>query len=264
MRLVIQEARNAFRMLVKTPAFTVVAIVTLALGIGANTAIFTVASSVLLRPLPFSHPERLLMVSAASATQRSDQRPMSWLRFTTLRDRNSSFSGIAAFTNETFNLSGRGDPMQVASARVSGDFFDVLGVRPTLGRGFLANEDQPGGANVVLVSHSFWVRTLAGSQDVIGQHLALDSRDYTVVGVLPPSFQFAPLGRTIDLWAPRVFEFNLVTTQQVQGGTGFLTAVARLRHGVTNEQAQAEMEVLNQRYQQTYPGRPDADPRLTI
>ena len=151
MRMVLQEARNAFRMLGKTPAFSVVAIVTLALGIGANTAIFTVANSVLLRPLPFSHPERLLMVSAASANERSDQRPMSWLRFATLRDQNSSFSGIAAFTNETFNLSGRGDPVQVASARVSGDFFDVLGVRPAMGRGFLANEDQPGGANVVLV-----------------------------------------------------------------------------------------------------------------
>ena len=264
MRTLIQDARTALRVLAKTPAFTAVAIFTLALGIGANTAIFTVANSVLLRPLPFSHPDRLVMVTAATATQHSDLRPMPWLRFSTIGDQNRSFSGIAAFTNETFNLSGRGDPVQVASARVSANFFDVLGVRPTLGRGFFASEDQPGGANVVLVSHSFWMHTLAGAGDVIGQHLALDSRDFTVIGVLPASFQFALLGQTTDLWAPRVFELNLITPQQVQGGSGFLTAVARLRPGVTREQAQAEMDVLNQRYREANPGRPDADRRLVI
>ena len=256
MRTLLQDARTALRMLAKTPAFTAVAIFTLALGIGANTAIFTVASSVLLRPLPFSHPDRLVMVTTATATQHSDVRPMPWLRFTTIRDQNRSFSGIAAFTNETFNLSGRGDPVQVASARVSANFFEVLGVRPALGRGFFANEDQSGGAKVVLVSHSFWMHTLGGAGDVIGQHLALDSRDFTVIGVLPASFQFAPLGRTIDLWAPRVFELNLITPQQVQGGSGFLTAVARLRPGLTREQAQTEMDVLNRRYRQAYPGVP--------
>ena len=264
MRAMLQDARHALRMLAKTPAFSAVAILTLALGIGANTAIFTVASSVLLRPLPFSHPERLLLVSSASATDHSDLRPMPLLRYTLIHDRNRSFSGIAAFTNETFNLSGRGDPMQVASARVTANFFDVLGVRASLGRSFLPAEDQSGGGNVVLVSHSFWMHTLGGARDIIGQQVALDSRDYTVIGVLPAPFQFAPLGRTIDIWAPRPIELNLITPQQVQGGTGFLTAVARLRPGVTPTQAQAEMDVLNRQYQLTYPGRPDADPRLTV
>ena len=264
MAALLQDARYALRTLAKTPGFTVVAIFTLTLGIGANTAIFTVANSVLLRPLPYSDPERLVQVSAASATQRSDLTPMSWLRFTTIRDQNRSFSGMAAFTNEIFNLSGRGDPVQVASARVTGDFFDVLGVRPALGRSFRADEDRPGGANEVLVSHSFWMRTLGGAGNAVGQHLTLDSRDYTVIGVLPASFQFAPLGRTIDLWAPRVFDLNLITPQQVQGGTGFLTAVARLRPGVSLEHAQAEMEVLNRQYQQNYPGRPDNGPRIVI
>jgi putative ABC transport system permease protein len=264
MRAVIQDARHALRMLSKTPAFTAVAILTLALGIGANTAIFTVANSVLLRPLPYWQPDRLLLVQNASLANRSNSGPISWLRFTTIRDQNRSFSGIAAFTNETFNLSGRGDPVQVAAARVSANFFNVLGVRPAMGRVFSTAEDQPGGPDVVLVSHSFWMRALGGAANAIGQHLTLDSRDYSVIGVLPASFQFAPLGFNIDIWAPRVVEFNLVTPQQVQGGTGFLSAVARLRPAITNRQAQAEMDVLNRRYQQTYPGRPDADPKQVI
>ena len=259
-----QDLRYALRMLAKNPGFTAVAVLTLALGIGANTAIFTVANSVLLRPLPFSHPERLLHVSLTAADNRSQLTPMSWLRFSTVRDQNRSFSGIAAFTNETFTLSGLGDPVQVSSARVTGNFFDVLGVRPALGRGFLAQEDQPGGANVILVSHSFWIRALGGRRDSVGQHLTLDSRDYTIIGVLPANFQFFLLGRDVDLWAPRVYDFNLITPQQVQRGSGFLTAVARLRPGIAREQAQADLEILDQQYRHAYPGRPDSDTRRVV
>jgi putative ABC transport system permease protein len=264
MTALLQDARYALRMLAKTPAFTSIAIVTLALGIGANTAIFTVANAVLLRPLPYTDPSRLLLISTALATQRSQLTPMSLLRFTNIHDRNRSFSGIAAFTNETFNLSGRGDAQQIPSARVTSEFFDVLGVRPELGRGFLPDADKPGGKNEVLISHSFWMRTLGGASDVIGKSITLDTRDYSVIGVLPPGFTFAFLGRNIDVWAPRVFELNLTTPQQIQGGTGFLTAVARLRPGVSREQAQTEMDVLNRQYQQTYPSRPDAQSRLVV
>ena len=264
MSALLKDLRYATRMLVKNPAFSAVAIVTLALGIGANTAIFTVADSVLLRPLPFPHAERLLVVSAADNGNRTNLTPISWLRFTTIRDQNRSFSGIAAFTNESFNLSGRGDPVQVSSARVSWNFFDVLGVRPVLGRSFLSGEDTAGGPNTVLVSHSFWMRTLGGSRDAIGQHLTLDSRDYTVAGVLPANFQFLLLGRDVDLWAPRVFDLNLITPQQVERGSGFLTAIARLRPDVTRDRAQAEMDILNRQFQSNYPGRPDADPRRIV
>jgi putative ABC transport system permease protein len=264
MNALLQDLRYALRVLAKNPGFTAVAVLTLALGIGANTAIFTVANSVLLRPLPFSHPERLLMVSLAASDNRSQLTPMSWLRFTTIRDQNRSFSGIAAFTNETFSLSGHGDPMQVSSARVTGNFFDVLGVRPALGRAFLPNEDQPGGTNVILLSHSFWIRTLGGTRDVVGQDLTLDTRDYTIIGVLPANFQFSLLGRDVDLWAPRVYDLNLITPQQVQRGSGFLTAVARLRSGITRDQAQADLDILNQGYQRDYPGRPDSDARRVV
>jgi len=264
MNSVLQDLRYALRVLAKNPGFTAAAILTLALGLGANTAIFTVANSVLLRPLPFAHPERLLLVSLAASENHSELSPMSWLRYTTIRDRNRSFSGIAAFTNETFSLSGHGDPVEISSARVSGNFFDVLGVHPALGRSFLPDEDQPSAANVTLVSHSFWIRTLGGARDAVGQHLTLDTRDYTIIGVLPENFQFSLLGRDVDLWAPRVYDLNLVTPQQVERGSGFLTAVARLRPGITRDQAQADLDILNQQYQRVYPGRPDSDTRRVV
>jgi len=255
-----KDVRYALRMLAKSPGFTSVAVLTLALGIGANTAIFTVANALLLRPLPFADPSRLALVAVA----RSEFTLMSYLRFTTIQEQSRSFSSIAAVTNESFNFSGRGDAEEIPAARSTRNFFDVLGVRPLLGRTFVANEDQPGGKQVALISHSFWMARFGGSRDIVGQNITLDSRDYTVIGVLPPDFAFSYLGARIDIWAPRVYEMNLITPQQVQRGTGFLTAVARLRPGITREQAQAEMEVLNRQYQRANPGRPDSDPRLVV
>jgi putative ABC transport system permease protein len=260
----LRTVRYALRWLRRSPGFSAVAILILAVGISANTAIFTVANSLLLRPLPFSNPDELMLVSIASAGEHTGQIPMSWLHFTTIRDQNRSFTGFAASTNETFNLSGRGEAEQIASARVTANFFDVLGVHPALGRTFLASEDQPGGANVALISHSLWMRRFGGAADVAGTHITLDSRDYTVVGVLPPNFAFALLGANIELWTPRVYELNLVTPQQIQGGTGFLTAVGRLRPQITREQAQSEMTLLDRRYKAMYPGRPDAVPSRTV
>ncbi len=260
----LQDVRYALRMLARSRAFTAAAILTLGLGIGANTAIFTVANALMLRPLPFADSSRLALVSTALATDRSQLTPMSWLRFTTMHDHNRSFSSLAAFTNETFDLSGRGDPEQLPSARVTSGFFDVLGVKPALGRTFLPEEDQAGGKNVVLISHAFWIRKLGGAPDIIGQNIALDSRDSTVIGVLPANFSFAFLGKNIDIWAPRVFELSLATPQQIQAGTGFLTAVGRLRDGVTIEQARAEMAVLDREYRGNFPGRPDANPRYLV
>jgi len=264
MSTLLQDIRYALRVLAKSPGFSAVAVLILAVGIGANTAIFSVASSMLLRPLPYSQPGRLVLVTIASASEHTRQIPMSWLRFTTLRDQNRSFSELAACTDETFNLSGLGEAEQLASARVTANFFDVLGVRPAIGRTLSAEEDQPGGRNVVLISHSLWMRKFRGAADVAGRHITLDSQDYTVIGVLPPNFGFALLGTNIELWAPRVFDLNLVTPQQIQGGTGFLTAVARLRPFVTREQAQAEIKALDRRYQSAYPGRPDVVPTRVL
>jgi putative ABC transport system permease protein len=260
MSTLLQNIRYAVRMLARSPGFSAVAILILAVGIGANTAIFTVANSLLVRPLPYSHPDRLVLVDIAAANEPGRHVPMSWLRFTTLRDQNRSYAGFAGCTNENFNLSAEGEAEQISSARVTANFFDVLGVRPALGRAFRADEDQPGGKNVVMISHSLWMRRFGGAADVAGRHVTLDSQDYTIVGVLPQDFGFALLGADIELWAPRVFDLNLITPQQVQGGSGFLTAVARLRTGITREQAQAEIDVLDHRYRLANPGRPDVNP----
>jgi putative ABC transport system permease protein len=245
-------------MLGKSPGFTVVAVLTLVLGIGANTAIFTVANTILLRPLPYSDPGRLVLISADPVNQRGQSERLGFTHFTLLQKQQRSLSGFAAFTNEAFNLTGRGDPEQVASARVSWNFFDVLGVRPAMGRSFRQEEDQPGAPQVAVISHEFWMRVFGGARDAIGQTIALNSQDYTVAGVLPPGFVFSVLGSNVDIWAPRVDDLSLATPQQIRRGAKFLGAVGRLRPGISRDQAVAEMEVLLRRYQSEYPANFDA------
>ena len=258
-----QDLRYAFRTLAKSRGFAALATLTLALGIGANTAIFTVANALLLRPLPYPDPDRLVLVSMAANSQRDQLKSMSFLRFRMLTERSRGFSALAGFVNESFDLSGRGEPEQLRAARVSWQFFDVLGVRPAMGRSFTASEDQAGARPVVIISHALWMRLFGGRQ-VVGQNITLDSRDYTVIGVLPAGFVFSPLGTDVDVWAPHVFELNIATPQQVYGGASFLTVVARLGPGITREQAQAEMDVLERQYRQDNPGRPDIDPKNSL
>jgi putative ABC transport system permease protein len=258
------DVRYALRMLARSPGFAAIAIFTLAVGIGADTAIFSVANALLLRPLPYSRPDRLVLIDGERKDSAIGGAQLSWLRFTPVNESQRSFSGLAAFTNETFNLTGRGDPAQLAAARVSWNFFDVLGVHPAMGRAFRPEEDKPGGENVVLISSGLWERRFAAAAHIIGQPVTLDSKDYTVIGVLPRGFQFGLLGANIDVYAPRVFELNLVTSAQVQAGVGFLNFVARLRNGVELRQAQAEMNTLAAQYRRDNPKAPDADPGLTI
>jgi len=259
-----QDVRYGVRMLARSPSFSLVATFTLALGIGSNTAIFTVANALLLRPLPYANPERLVLISASTPSQGAAQRPFSFPRYTFLEEHYRSLSGMAAFTPETFNLTDGGEPEQLAAARVSKRFFEVLGVRGIVGRTFLPDEDKPGGKAVVLISHSLWTRRFASDPHVLGRTLTLDSRPYTIVGVTPLGFQFAFAGATVDVWAPKVFELNLATPDQIQRGAGYLNAVARLQTGIMAEQAQAEMNVLNQQYLREYPKMADADPKLVL
>jgi predicted permease len=256
--------RYACRTLSKSPGFTLVAMVTLALGIGANTAIFSVANTLLLRPLPYAHPERLVLVYAANADAPSEIRPFSFLRSTFISEKSRAFSGFAAFTSENFNLTGAGDPEQLSAARVSWNFFDVLGVRPAMGRTFLPEEDRPGGRAVCLISHALWTRAFGARADITGQKITLDTTPYTIAGVLPRGFQFAPLGAAVDVWAPRVFDLNISTPALIRAGVGFLSAVARLATGVNAGQADAEMEILDRQYKRNNAGMPDAHPQQTI
>ncbi len=251
-------------MLRKNPGFAFVAVITLALGIGANTAIFSVANALLLRPLPYAQPDRLVLVYAAKANAPGAIQPFSYPRSTFIGDKSRAFSGFAAFTNENFNLTGAGDPEQLSAARVSWNFFGTLGVRPAIGRAFLPADDQPGAKAVCLISHGLWTRIFAKRPDIAGQEITLDATPYTIIGVLPRGFEFAPLASSVDLWAPRVFDLNITTPAQIRAGVGFLSGVARLAPGVSARQADAEMSVLDRQYRRENPAMPDADPAQTI
>lgn len=258
-----QNLQFGVRMLRKNLGFTFAAVLTLGLGIGGNSAIFTVTSALLLKPLPYHDPKELVMVAAARKGDRDNPGNFSLPRFEMIRDRNRSFSGIAAFTNDSFNLTGQGEPLQVSGARVSPNFCEVLGVKPEAGRSFVAEEGQPEGKSVVMISDSLWRSRFGGRASAVGQNVTIDSAPSTIVGVLPPSFQFSPLGPA-EVWSPRFFELSVMTPAHLRAGAGYLTGVARLRPEASVTTAAAEMEVLNRQYQHEYPKAPDADPDLSI
>ena len=249
-----KNIRYALRMLAKSPGFTAIAILTLALGIGANTAIFTVANALLLRPLPYEDPDQLVRI----ASERDHASYLSLPYFTALGEHNRSFSGIAAYQGESFNLSGRGEPDQITAERVTWNFFDVLGVRPLAGRTFLPEEDHPGGGHVVLISAELATRLFNGERKAVGQNLSLDANDYTVIGVLPAKFSIPLLGRKVDIFAPRLRELSIVTPARIQAGGMSFEGVGRLKPGVTPRMAQAETEVIYQQYKRDKPGNYDS------
>jgi predicted permease len=261
MARVFQDLRYGFRMLSKSPGFATIAILTLSLGIGANTAIFSVANAVLFRPLPYADPSRLVIVTNARGVNR---RSFSYGRAAFVEQHSGSFDGFAQFVTENFNLTGRGEPELLPSARIAWNFFDVLGVRPALGRGFRREEDQPGARPVVIISDGLWKRRFGGDPAAVGQTLTLDSIDTTIVGVTPADFEFTPLGRSTDIWSTRTFETNSVSAQQARSGANYLIAIARLKPGLPLYQAQAEMRVLDAQYRSDNLNSPDADPRQRI
>src|SRR5580700_6020457 len=246
--------RYALRMLRKGPGFTAIAILTLALGIGANTAIFTIANALLLRPLPYTDPDRLVRIS----TERDRAGYLSLPYFTTLKDHNRSFAGVAAYGQESFNLTGRGEAEQIGAERVTWNLFDVLGVRPIAGRAFLPEEDEPGGNLVVMISAELATRLFNDERNAIGKNLSLDSKDYTVVGVLPAKFSAPLLRRKLDIFAPRLMEMSIVTPARVQIGGMYFEGVGRLKPGVAPPLAQSETQVLYQQYKHDKPGNFDA------
>jgi hypothetical protein len=180
-----QDLRYAFRMLAKNPGFTAIAVVTLALGIGANTALFSVVNGVLLNPLPFHEPDRLVAVYSKTT---EGQDSISYPNFVDWQRDNRSFSALAAFRPYDFNLTGLGEPERVKSNMVSYSFFPVLGVKPVQGRVFTEEEDQLGATPVALISEKLWKGKFAGSPDVIGKPIELNAKLYTIIGVIPANF----------------------------------------------------------------------------
>jgi putative ABC transport system permease protein len=190
---------------------------------------------------------------------------LSYPHFQLIAEGHQAFSSVAAFTNETFSFSDRGgEPMQLQAARVSWNFFDLLGVKPSMGRTFTAEEGKAGAKPVALISYELWHRHFSGRPNVAGQSISLDSTLYTIVGVLPVSFQFGLLGADTDIWTPRIDELNLATSQQIQGGTCYLNGIARLAPDVSIEQARAEMRILDRQYVRDFPKMGDADPKRPV
>jgi putative ABC transport system permease protein len=252
MQTLLRDLRFGLRMLRRNPGFTLVAVFSLALAIGANTAIFSVTSALLLRPFPYRQPQQLVSIRYAD----SDQRPLTLLRYELLRDHARTFE-TAAWASDNFNLTGVGEPVQVPVARVSPNFFSMLGVRPELGRTFTAEEGRPEGHPVVLLSNTLWRTRFSSNPNIVGTVISLDGTPTTVIGVLPAAVQFPFVGKA-EVWTPRYFELTLMPAARIRMGVGYLGFAARLAPGATLAQADAELAVLDRQYRAENPTAPDA------
>jgi putative ABC transport system permease protein len=245
MRKLWQDLRYGARTLLKQPGFTLVAVFTLALGIGANSAIFSVVNGVLLRPMSLEDPDRLIKIwetflpggqGTASAPNLKD-----W------REQNTAFNGIAAYQFSSFNLRGQESPERFQGATVSPNFFDVVGVRPRLGRAFQAGEDEAGRNRVALLSHRLWQRAFGADAGVIGKEIPLNGETYTVIGVMPPEFRFP--SRLTEIWVPLVIPLDQVNSRD----NHWMFTLARLKPDVSFEQAREQMVSIAKRLERQYP-----------
>ncbi len=244
-----QDLRYGLRMLARSPAFTIIATLALALGIGANSAIFSVVNTVLLRPLPYKNPDALMMIWEDATHMGFPLNTPSPANFLDWREQNTVFEGMAAMAQRSFSLTGVGEPERFDGRRVSANLFALLGVEPVLGRSFLPEEDKPG-TRVAILSHGVWQRRFGGESSIIGRPITLDGESYTVVGVMPRGVGLPSFGDWEDqLWVPIAFD----SEEAASRGNHFLEVIARLKPGVTHAQAQAEMATIAARLEQQYP-----------
>jgi predicted permease len=261
----LKDLAYASRMMRKNPAFALAAILTLALGIGGNTAMFTVIRAVLLKPLEFRDPQRLVRLSVDIPRRNVQDAGFTQERFEAMKSRAQSFTELGAFfiATENMTLSGTGtEPQALNGSRVSHDFLHILGVEPALGRSFLAEEDRPGGRPVAMISARLWKDHFSGDPQVIGKTATLNSVPYTVIGVLPAGFQFSAsrlLQSDVDVWVTKPEEFSAIPPQ-AWSTTPILIGIGRLKPHVSLEQARAEMEVLGRQYASSHAS--DADPAM--
>jgi putative ABC transport system permease protein len=246
MQTLLQDLRYGARMLIKQPVITAVAILTLALGIGANSAIFSVVNAVLLRPLPFKEPDKLIKLwetfypdgfGTVSVPNLKD-----W------REQNTGFTELAAYQVTSLSLQGAEHPERIPTATVSPNFFSVLGVAPQLGRALAEGEDQPGNEHVIVLSDQLWRRNFGADPDIVNKSVMLSGEKYTVVGVMPPGFRFP--SRATEIWAPLVPSER----QRANRGNHWLFTLGRLKPGVTLEQAWEQMRAIARRLEEQYPG----------
>ena len=245
MHKLLQDLRYATRTLVKKPGFVLVAVVTLALGIGGSTAIFTVVNSALLRGLPYRSSNELYHLWERTPQKEFNRREFSYPDYQDYQQ-NSVFTGLAGYTGGGAILSGSGEPESVPAARASANFFSVLGVDPIVGRTFQDGEDKPGGPKVTVLTYGLWQRKFGGDPNAVGKQLTINGESYTVIGVLPQTFQFAL--RPADLWLPYQPTPNQLSRRFMHG----TNLIGRLKPGVSANQAQSELSVIASRIEQQF------------
>ena len=252
MNNLLQDMRYALRTLLKNPGFAFISILTLALGIGANTAIFSVVNGVLLKPLPYPAPDQLIRVFERSQSQ--PRFPMAQGNFQDYRDQVTNLSGLALYTRHDMELSKDDQPERLAALGVTAGFFELLGVRPLLGREFRREDELPGNTSLVILSHALWQRRFNGDPSIVGKVITLSGQPYTIVGVMPGGVQHVggdyrslPHGESVDVWGP------LEIKPQAGRGAHFCNAIGRMKPGVTVAQVEAEFNIIADRLAQQYP-----------
>src|SRR6266404_5070021 len=248
-RDLLEDLRHGLRILRKNPGFTAVAILTLALGIGANTALFSVVDGVLLNPLPYPHSEQLVTLHESKPNFATGS--ISFSNFLDWQKENQTFSSMAVQRGTSFILTGLGEAEQLDALFVSSEFFRQLAVVPVIGRDFAPGEDRVGAAPTVMITASFWNRKFGSRPDVLGKSLTLDGRDYTIIGVIPATFDLLGTLRSRELYIP-LGQWNNPLLMNRASGLG-LHGIGRLKPGVTIEQARADMERVTQNLASTYP-----------
>jgi putative ABC transport system permease protein len=251
-----QDIRYGVRMLLKAPSVSIVATIALALGIGANTAIFSVVNAVLLRPLPFVHSEQLMNLWETDQTRGYVRGAASYPNFVDWREQNHVFEHVASYHQNDYVLTGRGESARLQGAVVSADLFPLLGVSPMIGRTFLPDEDKPGeSGRVVLLSQELFQKRFNSDPNAVGQSMVLDGRNFTIVGVMPQAFQFPIQNDPVELWTTVAVDREGKEPITEERGAHYMNVIARLKPGVSREQAQAEMTAISARLEQQYPDK---------
>src|SRR5437763_4632487 len=257
------DIRFAFRKLRQSPAFTFIAVLTLALGIGLNTAIFSLVNDLFLRSLPFKEPSRIVHFYGGDKSRDLVDFPLSGPRFEHFRDGQTICESLAGENFFAFTLTGLGDAVQIFGGRLTSNYFDVLGVHPILGRNFLPEEEE--GADVALITKNFWQKRLGGDPNVIGRSITLDGAAHTIVGVLPnmPATWFGA-NPIAEVWTTKPFQLPGFTYERMMRGTSFLRVIGRMKPNITLAQVRAALPSLDQSYRTQYPNKIDSGFTTTV